>query len=114
MKISTMEKIAILSNELDDVISQLSENVHKYFNNGDGNDLKTKSNKLIADIEGRFFSNNSDESDYDLLLNVIHLSDLIGKTLKSDEEYCEELRKEMNEIVNRYKNKDSYIEIDED
>lgn len=108
MKISTMEKIAILSNELAETVEQLSEDVKKYFY--DNNSVSN----LITDIEDRFFSNDSDESDYNLLLNIKCLNDLIGKTLKGDEEYCEELRKEMNEIVNRHKNKDSYIEIDED
>lgn len=81
-----------LGAKIEEAQRQLSSEAQRYINNS-GDDLYTSAMDLTFKIEQRYFCNDSDDSDYNILLNIMHLVDLMMEFMFDDdyEDYSEDV-----------------------
>lgn len=75
-----------LGAKIEEAQRQLSSETQRYINNS-GDDLYTSAMDLTFKIEQRYFCNDSDDSDYNLLLNIMHLIDIMMEFVFDDDSY---------------------------
>ena len=95
-----MDYTEILGAKIEEARGQLSEEAQRFIKNS-RDDLYSSAMDLSFKIEERFFMNPQDEQDYNILLNIMHLIDMLMEFVFNDDDF-----KEFNEDV--------IIEIDED
>ena len=95
-----MDYMEILGAKIEEARGQLSEEAQRFFKNS-CDDLYATAMDQSFKIEKRFFMNPQDEQDYNILLNIMHLIDMLMEFVFDDDDY-----EEFNEDV--------IIEIDED
>ena len=98
---NTTNYMNILGAKIEEAQRQLSAEAQRYINNS-GDDLYTSAMDLTFKIEQRYYCNDSDDSDYNILLNIMHLVDLMMEFMFDDND------DDFMEFV------DDYIVIDED
>lgn len=69
--------LAVLGNKIKEAQRQLSPQAQRYINDKSNGDLFMGAMSYTYEIEQRYFINDSDDSDYNLLLNIMHLIDMI-------------------------------------
>ena len=95
-----MDYMEILGAKIEEARGQLSEEAQRFIKNS-CDDLYVSAMDLSFKIEKRLFMNPQDEQDYNILLNIMHLIDMLMEFVFNDDDF-----KEFNEDVT--------IEIDED
>lgn len=74
---NTTNYMNILGNKIKEAQRQLSPQAQRYINDKSNGDLFMGAMSYTYEIEQRYFINDSDDSDYNLLLNIMHLIDMI-------------------------------------
>ena len=74
---NTNNYMETLGNKIKEAQRQLSPQAQRYINDKSNGDLFMGAMSYTYEIEQRYFMNDSDDSDYNLLLNIMHLIDMI-------------------------------------
>lgn len=74
---NTTNYMNILGAKIKEAQRQLSPQAQRYINDKSNGDLFMGAMSYTYEIEQRYFMNDSDDSDYNLLLNIMHLIDMI-------------------------------------
>ena len=74
---NTTNYMNILGNKIKEAHRKLSPQAQRYINDKSNGDLFMGAMSYTYKIEQRYFINDSDDSDYNLLLNIMHLIDMI-------------------------------------
>lgn len=81
-----MDYMEILGAKIEEARGQLSEEAQRFIKNS-CDDLYASAMDLSFKIEKRFFMNPQDEQDYNILLNIMHLIDMLMEFVFDDDDY---------------------------
>ena len=86
-----MNYLKTIGNKIQEARGQLSTEAQRYITNECDGDLYMGAMSYTYEIEERYYCNESDDSDYNILMNIMNLIDIIMELDFEDEDFYEDV-----------------------